>query len=192
LMILPLVVAVSLASANPQEALECEPNARVSAAIAALGQPNARTADQLSVLASEPAAAVCQLLRSLHVVHDTHIVGYEQEKHPDTMRVIWALRALRYLSNCHEFRASTADDPAKWDELRRDWLLRDEHGVPVVSWKSTDRIPFFATWMSRDSVFIAPPDAQKAIIEQWRQWYLDTGRRGFHFQTCDSADRWYF
>lgn len=191
-MILPFLVAVRLVSASPNESLHCEPNVRVSHAIAALGQSNSSPADQLSILASEPIAAVCQLLRSLHVVHDTHIVGYEQERHVNTMRVIWALRALRYLADCQDFRASTAENPAKWEKLRREWLLRDEHGAPLKSWKSTDRVPFFATWMSRDSVFIAPPDAQGDIITQWRRWYRDTGSRGFRFQTCNSVDRWYF
>ena len=190
-MMVPLLVALTMVGASAPEAPQCAPNTRISSAIAALGQPGSRADDQLSVLASEPAAAACQLLRSLHVVHDTHVVGYQQEKHPETMRVIWALRALRYLTHCQEFRAATAEDPAKWDEVRRDWLLRDERGASVSQWKPTDRMRFFATWMSRDSVFIAPPDAQTVIIAQWRQWYRDKGS-AYRFQPCESADDWYF
>ena len=188
----PFLIAVTLLSATASQAPECEPSDRVNHAIAALGRPNAAPAEQLSILAGEPAAAVCHLIRSLHVVRDTHVVGYEQEKHADTMGVIWALRALRYLAGCREFRAPTAQNPAKWEELRREWLLRDATGAPLRAWKRTDRVPFFATWMSRDSVFIAPPDAQAEIISEWRRWYRDTGSRGFHFQTCDSVDEWYF
>jgi len=188
----PFLIAVTLLSATSSQAPECEPSAAVQQAIAALGQPNTSSAEQLSILAREPAAAVCLLIRSLHVVRDTHVVGYEQAKHADTMRVIWALRALRYLAGCREFRAPTAENPAKWEELRRDWLLRDANGAPVKHWRRTDRMPFFATWMSRDSVFIAPPDAQAAIISEWRQWYSDTRGNGFHSQTCDSVDKWYF
>ena len=68
----------------------------------------------LDVLARQPEVAACHLVRSLHVVRDPHVVGYKQKKHPETMQVIWALRALRYLTGCQDFRAQTAEDPAGW------------------------------------------------------------------------------
>jgi hypothetical protein len=129
---------------------------------------------------------------SFTTVRDTRVIAYEQDKHVDTMRVIWALCAVRYLTDGHDFRAPTAENPAKWDELRRGWLLRDEAGVPMKNWKPADGVRFFGTWMSRDSVFIAPRDAQERIIAKWRVWYRSTGSRRFRFKTCDSVDRWYF
>jgi len=75
---------------------------------------------------------------------------------------------------------------------RRDWLLRDDSGTPVRNWKPTDGVAFFQTWMSRDSVFIAPRDAQEKIIARWRQWYQESGSHGVGFHTCESMDQWYF
>ncbi len=190
-MILPVLLIGALMNTSTQAALRCEENADVSHALAELqsGKPGS---GPLDVLARTPAVAACHLVRSLHVVHDTHIVGYKQHRHPKTMRVIWALRALRYLTGCQDFRAPTAENPAKWDESRRDFLLRDDAGVPIENWNPADGVRFFRTWMSRDSVFIAPSDAQEKIIAQWVKWYRDTGSRGFHFQKCESVDRWYF
>ena len=193
-MIVPFLLVAILINSDTEGVLQCAKDARVAHAIAELGAQKSKSSggDPLSILASAPAVAACHLVRSLHVVHDTHIAGNKRVKYAQTMRVIWALRALRYLTDCQDFRAPTADNPAKWDELRREWLLRDDAGVPMKNWKSSDRVRFFATWMSRDSVFIAPPDTQKAIIRQWVRWYRDTGSRGFDFHTCGSVDRWYF
>lgn len=193
-MLLAFLLVGALINIGTHAALQCGKNARVTHAISELGRrgSNPTGSDPLSVLASAPGVAACHLVRSLHVVHDTHVVGYEQDRHPQAMRVVWALRALRYLTDCQDFRAPTADDPAKWDEARRDWLLRDDAGVPMKNWKPADGVRFFATWMSRDSVFIAPRDAQEKIITQWVRWYRNTGIRGFHFNTCESVDRWYF
>ncbi len=191
-MISALLFAVPLVSTNPQKVLDCASSAHVKAAIGTLGQLGASTLDKWAVLAREPAAAACELVRSLHVVHETHVVGYEQGEHPETMRVIWAIRLLRYLTGCQDFRGMTTEDPAKWDELRRDFLLRDNSGAPAKSWEPAEGIRFFQTWMSRDSVFIAPVDAQAGIIAHWRRWYQDSGSRGFQFHTCESVDNWYF
>lgn len=191
-MILPFVVMAALVDTGAPMPLKCGTNARVTEAIAGLPEYSPAITDRLSVLSSDPVVAACQLIGSLHVVDDTHIAGHEQGRHTKTMRVIWALRALRYLTDCQDFRAPTIEDPAKWGELRRDWLLRDDSGAPVKNWKPADGVRFFRTWMSRDSVFIAPRDAQKQIIAQWLRWYKDSGSNGFRFQTCDSVDLWYF
>jgi hypothetical protein len=187
----PLLLVAAVINAPAQPPLDCPRNARVTDAIAALGRTRSATPDQLSILASDPDTAACHLLGSLHVVRDTHIAGYQQAKHASTMRVIWALRALRFLTDCQDFCAPTRENPAAWEPLRREWLLRDDAGAPVENWHAADGVRFFATWMSRDSVFIAPPDAQQKIIVQWLHWYRDAGRRGFHFHPCDS-ERWYF
>jgi hypothetical protein len=191
-MILAFMLLGALVNTSTELPLRCATNARVTHAIADLGKLSSEIGDPLAVLLNDPVIAACHLVRSLHVVHETHVVGYEQDKHAKTMRVIWALRALRYLTHCQDFRAPTADNPTKWDEVRRDFLLRDDTGAPVENWKRTDGVPFFATWMSRDSVFIAPRDAQEKIIMQWVRWYRDEGSRGFHFQACESVDWWYF
>jgi len=191
-MVVPFVLLAALVNVSARAPLQCGTNARVAHAIAGLGQHDLASHDRLAILASAPVVAACQLIRSLHVVDDTHIAGYEQDKHAKAMRVIWALRALRYLTDCQDFRAPTVENPAEWDELRRDWLLRDNAGAPVKNWNREDSIRFFATWMSRDSVFIAPRDVQEKVIARWLQWYVDVGSHGFQFKTCESVDRWYF
>ena len=187
-----ILIAAALTGAGASSPLKCGTNAPVTEAIAGLMGDRSALSDRLSVLSHNPVDAACRLIASLHVVGDTHVAGYEQGRHRDTMRVIWALRALRYLTDCQDFRAPTHENPATWSELRRDWLLRDSTGAPIANWKPADGVPFFRTWMSRDSVFIAPRDAQARIIARWRQWYQKSGRQGAHFHACESMDEWYF
>lgn len=191
-MISTFLIAMSLVSAIPQKAFDCGASGPVKDVVAKLGELGVPTPDQWEVLATEPAAAACELVRCLHTVHETHVAGYEQGKHPGTMRVIWAIRLLRYLTDCQDFRAPTAENPATWDNVRRDFLLGDSSDAPVHDSKRAHGMRFFQTWMSRDSVFIAPVDAQRSIIEQWQRWYQTLGSHGFQFQTCESIDNWYF
>jgi len=179
---LSILLAFTLINAGAESSLHCAKDPRVIDAIASLGKQSDYR-DSFSALANDPALSACHLIQSLHVVPETNVPGYEQFKLPHTMGVIWAIRALRYLTDCQDFRATTAENTKGWDDARRDFLLRNGVGEPLN---------FFATWMSRDSVFIAPRDAQEKIIAHWVQWYKDTGSRGFHFHTCESVDRWYF
>jgi hypothetical protein len=192
LVILPIVIMAAVAGAGAQMPLKCNANTRVTEAIAGLIGDRSALADHLSVLAGDPVVAACQLIASLHVVADTHVAGYDQGRHRNTMRVIWALRALRYLTGCQDFRAPTRENPATWSALRRDWLLHDNSGAPVRNGQPVDGVPFFQTWMSRDSVFIAPRDTQEKIIARWHRWYRESGSRGVGFHTCESMDQWYF
>ncbi len=184
-----VVLTAALVNAATESPLQCANEAPVMDAVATLGTQSDYHGP-FSVLATDPPMAACHLIRSLHTVRATHV--YEQDKRVDTMRVIWALRALRYLTACQDFRAPTTENPATWDELRRGWLLRDDSGVPMKDWKPADGVRFFRTWMSRDSVFIAPFDAQKKIIAQWVAWYRSKGSHGFQFKTCESVSQWYF
>lgn len=184
LLLAPLVPATGRAAT-----LSCPPNPQVTEAIAGLRD----TGEQgLDLLARQPDVAVCHLVRSLHVVRDTQVVGYKQAQHPKTMQVIWTLRALRYLAGCQDFRARTAENPAAWEWTRRGFLLPDDSSELSKKIRATRVVKFFQTWMSRDSVFIAPADAQQAIIVQWRHWYLETARHGYQYRACQSVDAWYF
>jgi hypothetical protein len=49
------------------------------------------------------------------------------------------------------------------DRNRRGLLIGEREDAAV----GRQEMPLFGTWMSRDSVFLAPPDAQKAMIQQW-------------------------
>lgn len=100
---------------------------------------------------------------------------------PTSLSVVWRLRALRLLTGCVDFRAPTNEKPTHPEEAGRQFL---EAG-------GRDRLPFFATWMSRDRVFLAPADTQRAIVEQWRTWYAVNGQ-GYAYRPCESVDDWYF
>ena len=52
-------------------------------------------------------------------------------------------------------------------------------------------VAFFATWMSRDSVYIAPDDAQRSIIDAWRRWYFNQDEN-WRPVVEPSTDDWYF
>jgi hypothetical protein len=49
--------------------------------------------------------------------------------------------------------------------------------------------------MSRDAEFVAPEDAQRAIIEQWKQWQHDFGGTLQYRPAknpADAMDDWYW
>jgi hypothetical protein len=99
-MILAFVLVGAVVNTSSQLPLKCGTNARVTHTIAALGKRSSVIGDPLAVLFSDPVIAACHLVGSLLLVHDTHVAGYNQDRHAKTMRVIWALRALRYLTHC--------------------------------------------------------------------------------------------
>jgi hypothetical protein len=95
-------------------------------------------------------------------------------KHP---QVVWTIRALRSLTGL-DFRAATKAS-----------LTADE--MNFFDPDATGLIPFFATWMSRDRVWVAPQDVQNAIIKKWRVWFVEHGRN--HKYVDDPvAAHWYF
>jgi hypothetical protein len=187
-----LVLILSLQTpAAHADTLACDDDAAIAHTVNGLGQPRTANSELLGKLAARPALAACHLIRSLHAVRDTHIAGYKQEEYPQTMQVIWAIRGLRYLTGCQDFMAPTSESPAGWTDDRRAWLFRDAAGNPVDQ-QPKEGLPFFRTWMSRDSVYIAPRDAQLSIINRWTEWYKTTGREGFEYKTCEERDNWYF
>ena len=100
---------------------------------------------------------------------------YLTGKHP---QVVWNLRALRSLTGL-DFRAPTHVDLTE-DEAH--FLGHDP---------KTDEVEFFGTWMSRDRVWVAPVDAQTAIIEKWRKWFREHGE-SFTYVNDRNFENWYF
>ena len=95
-------------------------------------------------------------------------------EHP---RVVWAIRALRSLTGL-DFQATT-----------KATLTRDERNF--FDPDTAGQIPFFGVWMSRDRVWVAPQDAQIAIIKKWRVWFVKHGSN-YKFVDDPVAAHWYF
>jgi len=132
----------------------------------------------LGEMLNRPLGSSCWLVRELKEVHRRHL------KLPETRRSrpVWAIRALRYLTNCTDFRGRLANEQAlDPDSARGQFLLRD--GVL--------KIPFFGTSMSSDSAVLAPVEVQREVIAKWRKWYA-TQAATFQFGACGDVDNWYF
>ena len=54
------------------------------------------------------------------------------------------------------------------------------------------QVHFFGVWMSRDSLYIAPRDAQLKIIQMWKRWYETDGKTFAYPAFKDDPDIWYF
>jgi hypothetical protein len=133
--------------------------------------------------ANEPTTAACYLINELHSVPEKWIRGGDQKKHPNTMHVIWSLRALRHITGGLRFKGATKylfNESSEIESNRKQFLSPENNEVP-----------FFAVWMSRDSVAIAPADAQKEIIEKWIDWYERAGAT-FKYHAAKHVDDWYF
>ena len=107
----------------------------------------------------------------------------------DTEHVVWCLRTLRYLTLGLDFRAPTNHRFGTSEiEQNRKWFTGGEE------FPKDGTVKFFGAWMSRDSLYIAPKDAQQSIIEQWKAWYRNQGKT---FRYVDpnqepNFDHWYF
>jgi hypothetical protein len=99
---------------------------------------------------------------------------YLNGHHP---RAVWIVRALRSLTGL-DFRATTAAE-----------LTSDE--AHFLDLNAQHQVLFFGTWMSRDSVWVAPKDAQIVIIKQWQDWFLRHGHN-HKYVNDTNFDHWYF
>ena len=137
--------------------------------------------DDLQQLRANGRDAVRLLIATLQPIPEGKVLPEEKNAHRVTLHVVWSLRALRYLTG-KDFRAPTAHVfGSDEDERRREELLK----------KEDETVTFFATWMSRDSVYIAPVDAQRAIIEAWRRWFSEQDENWRPISE-PSIDDWYF
>jgi hypothetical protein len=98
-------------------------------------------------------------------------------KHPKTPRVVWYIRALRSLTGL-DFKAPTK---ARLTEDERERLHPDTAG----------NTPFFTWDMGWDVIWVAPKDAQLAIIRKWRAWFAAEGKT-FRYVNDRNQKDWYF
>jgi hypothetical protein len=157
--------------------------------VKALGSDDTDLA-RIRLLAREPVRSTRLLIAELHPVPGVRILPNERGTNwKDTWHVIWCLRALRYLTGGLEFRAKTAYHFGDGQiEQRRKWFVGGEE------FSKDGTVRFFGVWMSRDSTYIAPRDAQAGIIRKWKAWYEQHGTTFSYVgaKAQESPDVWYF
>jgi hypothetical protein len=133
-------------------------NPAIVTAVKSLG-PNTRPSD-LAVFQTDPLSAVELLVQRIRPIGEKKVLADEQRSHPEAMRVIWSIRALRYLSGLN-FKGKT--------KYRFKGDVEGER-AQLIGLTGESEVFFFGTWMSRDSIYVAPRDAQLQIIEKWKEW----------------------
>jgi len=98
------------------------------------------------------------------------------------MKVVWTMRALRFLTGTNFLAETKHVFGSDEVEQRRQTLLHkyDEK-----------KVPFFAVWMSRDSIYFAPEDAQTTIIAQWKLW-IEKNKYDLPPIKETRTEEWYF
>jgi hypothetical protein len=121
-------------------------------------------------LSTRPQQSVQLLIDELHTVEGGRILAADNKPEPE--HILWCIRALRYLTGGMDFCGKTGYHFGTSDlEKNREYWLH---------FKSKSCVPFFAMWPSRGSEYIAPPDAQREIIRQWKGWLASEGK-AFHY-----------
>lgn len=147
--------------------------------------------DRMKALAQRPVEAAGLLVQELHPVSGDRILSQDQDKEEwkETEHVIWCLHALRYLTGGLEFRAKTNHHFGKGElEENRKYFVGGER------FPKDGTVRFFGIWMSRDSLYIAPRDAQLLIIQRWKAWYRTNGKTFAYVDPTkkQGPDVWYF
>lgn len=184
-----IMLSTSAAAAIQTKPEERQHDVSIPTLVKALGSDD-NDLDRIKVLATQPVLSARLLIAELHPVVGVRILSTEpRARWKDTLHVIWCLRALRYITGGLEFRGTTDRVlGGSGIEQRRKWF---------VGGKEFDQdrtVRFFGVWMSRDSTYIAPWDAQVKIIKQWRDWYEEHGRTFAYVNPARSQppDVWYF
>jgi hypothetical protein len=137
----------------------------------------------LDSLAKKPSVAVGCLIKELHTVNEVKMLSGELEKpeHKETDRVVWCIRALRYITG-KDFRGKTTHQFRKDEEERKYWVTLES---------PKGRLRFFCVHMAVNSTYFAPKDAQQSIIDQWKKWYRREGEKASYNPVLEFND-WYF
>jgi hypothetical protein len=157
----------------------------------------AKTVNELGLRPSEPGYGFDQLAREPHeavalLVGQLHPIDrgpyFENKKTDQSRHVIACLRALHYITG-RTFVVTTA---TRLNDSERQFLDFDKK---MHDSNPSHKIHFFAVWMSRNAEFVAPHDAQLAIIKEWKRFQRDEGS-DFKYRPAASADKsmedWYW
>lgn len=165
-------------------------------------------APALICLSQHPNEAIGLLIKALKPINMHIILPVEVDTHMQSMHVIWALRALYYLTGMYfvtpcrscsnrdyfapvfrKMKRKASSDHAELNgsRARRYYFL-------TLSLKSETAVSFYADWMSRDAVYVAPQRFQKKIIGCWLDWYQGKHKpfKSIRQNPYKSIDQWYF
>jgi hypothetical protein len=138
------------------------------------------------LLAKQPHEAVALLVEQLHPI--ARRAYFESKKTNESRHVIACLRALRYITG----RTFVVSTKAKLHDDERQFLDFDK---AMRDSNSSHKIHFFGVWMSRDAEYVAPQDAQLAIIKEWKRFQKDDGQTFIYRPAAPAAksmDDWYW
>ncbi|MGD0599484.1 MAG: hypothetical protein ABR988_06660 [Terriglobales bacterium] len=142
-------------------------DAQIKSAIDDLGHP--KSEHNLDIFYSNPKQSTELLIAALQPTARGH--------YREAPEAVWIVRALRSLTGV-DFRGTTKAS-----------LNADE--AHFLDSNAQGQVHFFGTWMSRNSVWVAPRDAQVAIIKKWREWFAKNGQH-FNYVNDRNFDNWYF
>jgi hypothetical protein len=160
LFLLLLVASTAWAQPEPQAAISLEQR------VARLGSKGNSDIQDVQELSANPAASSRLLIAGLHVIPDS--AKNARADAPTTEHVLWMIRGLRYVTGGLDFCAESKHvfGTSEEEKNRQYWL----------TFHHKECLTFFGYWMSRDRIYVAPPDAQRSIISQWQHWYATTGK----------------
>lgn len=195
MIVLALAVFPLALLAAPAPISAPEPD-RIREAVRGLGRTSEDEYSTLKFLATEPRHAVAALIDELAVVRRPPQVFHRGLLDGDGRRGkevghdIWCVRGLGYLTGL-TFVAPSHHWFTRREDWRRSVLLREvRNGDEPPGRAIRKSFPYFATIMSTDATAIAPEDAQRAIIAQWRAWHAAHGAT--HRYEPDESWEWYF
>ena len=143
-------------------------------------------------LAKKPEKALCALVKQLNTTSVKEIHSWEGEKKMHAFSQIMRIRALRLLTCGQDFTATTPYNP---DQIRgSEDYWNNLAGVGPRKNKKGDQVevPFFLTRMAWGIDYIAPIEAQKDIIRQWREWQAKNGTNAGCTPNVNDWDQYWF
>jgi hypothetical protein len=132
-------------------------------------------------LAKTPAVSAKLLIADLHTIpdskHAAKAAAYRTE------HTIWEIRALRFMTGGKDFCVASHHvfGNSEEEQNRKYWLTFDH----------PDCLAFFSLWPSHGREYIAPVDAQRSIISEWKKWYQSVGEKfAYHSLDPDKPEKW--
>lgn len=134
----------------------------------------------LSEMKLHPKEYVKLLVEQLSITSNTDKITFSNtNERKDDLRIIWSIRALRYLTGI-QFSAPINTEASTEKKKFQFLLKRNEQGLK-----------FFGVKMSTETIYLAPIDTQFEIIKNWYSWScknLDT----HSFPDEVDINEWYF